>query len=178
MTRGTPRCCEAQISLAELQGRYLEMVADNARLERDNKSLRSSLEKSRLTNTKLSSAQNDATGRISLMETGSGMWSKEVDILVLRLARWDVENVVELTARALYRMRDGDNDRLGLQLGDLQGGLYDKMLAGVRYEHELKIVEHIEQEIFNPIKAQIFRLNTASIYNIHRICSIYNIHRI
>ena len=134
MTRGTPRCCEAVIELPNLQKKYDNLVAENVRLVQDNASLRRSLEKARNKNTTLANAQSDLEGRISYMEPESGMWSKEVDVLVAKLKRWHVDNVLELCARACYRTRDGDGDRVGLQLADLQGGLYDKMLDRVRHD--------------------------------------------
>ena len=47
MTRATPRCCEASIDLPKVREELAEKQAEVERLMRDNKSLRSSLEKSR-----------------------------------------------------------------------------------------------------------------------------------
>ena len=107
MTRGTPRCCEAVIELPNLQKKYDNLVAENVRLVQDNASLRRSLEKARNKNTILAMAQSEAEGKISYMAPESGMWSKEVDVLVAKLKRWHVDNCLELCAKALYRMRDG-----------------------------------------------------------------------
>ena len=165
MTRGTPRCCEAAIELPKLREKYTELQLAYERLERDNKSLRTNLEKARNRNTCLASAQSELEGRISYMEPESGMWSKEVDVLVLKLKRWHIDNCLELCAKALYRMRDGDGDRLGLQLDRLQGGLYDKMLDGVRHEHELVVAEHVATQVFKPLKGLIYQLNTTTSTN-------------
>ena len=100
MTRGTPRCCEAAIELPKLREKYTELQLAYERLERDNKSLRTNLEKARNKNTTLASAQSELEGRISYMQPESGMWSKEVDVLVAKLKRWHVDNVLELCARA------------------------------------------------------------------------------
>ena len=104
MTRGTPRCCEAVIELPILQKNYDNLVAENTRLMQDNASLRRSLEKARNKNTILAMAQSEAEGKISYMAPESGMWSKEVDVLVAKLKRWNVDNVLELCTRACYRM--------------------------------------------------------------------------
>ena len=49
---------------------------------------------------------------------------KEVDVLVSKLKRWHVDNVVELCAQAQYRMRDGNGQRQsGQHVGDAQADL-------------------------------------------------------
>ena len=106
------------IELGDLKIKYENTLAENARLMQDNASLRSLLEKARNKNTILAMAQSEAEGKISYMAPESGMWS--VVVLVAKLKRWNVDNVLELCTRACYRMRDGDGDRVGLQLADLQ----------------------------------------------------------
>ena len=93
------------------------------------------------------------------MEPESGMWSKEVDVMVLKCKRWHIDNVLELAFKACYRMRDGDGDRVGMQLDRLQGGLYDRMLDRVRHEHELVCAEHISTHVFKPLKGLIYQLS-------------------
>lgn len=160
MTRGAPRCCAAAIELPQLQARYDEVLADNQRLEQDNSHLRSRIYKLELRNQTLNAALSEKSGVVSYMAPESTMWSKEVDTLVMKLGRWDVDNVVEISARSLYRMRDRDGNRLGLQLADLEGGLYDKMLDKIRHEHELVIYEHLRTHVFTPLKGLIYKLNT------------------
>lgn len=148
-----------------MQHLYREAVAKNTRLENDNKYLFTQVTKLRNKNQTLGNAQTDAVDAISYMSPDSNMWSREVNTLVLKLQRWNVNNVVEIVARALYRMRDSDGDRLGLQLADLTGGLYDKMLAEVRHKHELEIADHLREHVFKPLKGCIYRLNTITSLN-------------
>ena len=173
-TRAAPRCCEAAIELPLAKHRYSELLAAYTRLEQDNTYLRSELSKVTERKKVLSAALSEKTGAVSYMTPESSMWSKEVDALVLMLGRWDVENAVEITARALYRMRDGEGDRLGLQLAELTGGLYDKMLARIRHDHEIVIADHLREQVFKPVKGLIYRLNTiTSVNHIRWLDSIF-----
>ena len=52
-----------------------------------------------------------------------------------------------------------------MQLADLEGGLYDKMLYKIRHEHELVIYEHLRTHVFKPLKSCIYQLNTYTSLN-------------
>ena len=141
--------------IEELEAANLELALNVADLERRRKTLASSNIKLALTNSKLKAAQEQRRGVIKFMGPGSGMWSKEVDVLVLMLARWDLNNVVDLTLRALYRLRGEDGLRLGLQLHSTTGGLFDKMQRDVIERTLQQSRQHLEQHVFSPIKGEI-----------------------
>ena len=103
----------------------LELKSELADVERRRRHLAGMVFRLQRRNAVLSAAAEQRSGAVSFLKKGSGLWSRQVHILSTMLARWHVDNVVELCLKTLYFMRNEAGTRLGLTLHLYSGGLVD-----------------------------------------------------
>ena len=72
--------------IRELEAALAKRDREIADLEVKRKCIAGTLIKVQRRNTKLQAAQEQRSGAVAFMKEGSGMWSKEVDVLVLTMA--------------------------------------------------------------------------------------------
>ena len=90
----------------ELDQANLQLKSELADVERRRRHLAGMVFRLQRRNAVLSAAAEQRSGAVSFLKKGSGLWSRQVHILSTMLARWHVENVVELCLKTLYFMRN------------------------------------------------------------------------
>ena len=161
----------AQRRVHELERQLAEHDRELRALESKRKYIAGQLIAVQRRNSKLQAAQSQRAERVSFMADGSGMWSKEVDVLILMLARWDKRNLASLCQRALYRMTDETGERLALGVHKLTGGFHDKLKALVVQETLEASAKHLWENVFTPLKAELLRLNCRLSWNMIGWCN-------
>lgn len=100
----------------EMEQANLELKSELADVERRRRHLAGMVFRLQRRIAVLSAAAEQRSGAVSFLKKGSGLWSRQVHILSTMLARWHVDNVVELCLKTLYFMRNEAGTRLGLTL--------------------------------------------------------------
>ncbi|EOD33187.1 hypothetical protein EMIHUDRAFT_98879 [Emiliania huxleyi CCMP1516] len=102
----------------EMEQANLELKSELADVERRRRHLAGMVFRLQRRNAVLSAAAEQRSGAVSFLKKGSGLWSRQVHILSTMLARWHVDNVVELCLKTLYFMRSGHAARTHVALVD------------------------------------------------------------
>ena len=160
----------AERRVRDLERQLAERDRDMRLLEAKRRSIAGQLIAVQRRNSKLQAAQQLRADRVSFMKEGSGMWSKEVDVLVMMLERWDKRNLGLLTIRALHRITDNNGRRLSLGVHELSGGFLTNLKSQIEEDTLRASAKHLEEVVFKPLKGELLRLNCKISWNMLGWC--------
>ncbi len=151
----------AEARICELQQQLATREREFATVERQCKYWSSQSLKLKRSNMLLSAALSAKSNTVKKISSHS-MWVKETGTLEQMLCRWNVDDLPELIARVLYRIRGSDEKRLIAAFAKLlekpKKGSYLDEFAQILYEVRDKVTAEHFKQTFTARKAETLRV--------------------